>query len=204
VPASGAWLDAGAFSGSSSYTPTLGVSAPNVGRYTANDSSYNCQQWTINNTYTGTVILPTGPTTGTCSTARPLACCNTPYRETFKGFSTLTTQGNAGGREPMHAICADQFAGSHMCTTSEYYRTGNATPVPASGAWLDAGAFSGSSSYTPTLGISASNVGRYTANDSSYNCQQWTINNTYTGTVIFSTGPTTGTCSTARPVACCQ
>jgi hypothetical protein len=204
VPASGAWADASAFSGTSTYYPTTGVSGPNVGRYTASDSSYNCVQWTVNNTYSGTVILPTGPTNGYCNVARPLACCNTPYRETFKGFSSLTTQGNIGSREQMHGVCAAQFSGSHMCTSGEYYRTGNATPVPAPGAWVDAASFSGGSTYYPTVGIASHNLGRYTASDSSYNCVQWTVNNTYSGSVLLSTGPTNGYCNVARPVACCQ
>jgi hypothetical protein len=104
----------------------------------------------------------------------------------------------------MHAICAAQFAGSHMCTTGEYYRTGNTTPVPASGAWADASAYTGSTSYFAGIGLAARNGGRYTSSDSSYNCLQWTANTTYSGTVIFAAGPNVGQCSVARPVACCE
>jgi hypothetical protein len=202
VPAGGAWMDASGFSGASSYYATFSLSGPAVGRYTGNDASYNCNHWTVTNTNSGTVILPTGPTSALCNTTHVLACCTSPYQESFAGFSSATTLPNLG-REAMHGVCAAQYTGSHMCFAGEYQRAHSTKPVPAAGAWMDASGFSGGSSYYATFSLNGRDNGRYTGNDASYNCNHWTANNTNSGTVILPTGPTSALCNTTHPVACC-
>jgi hypothetical protein len=205
APAVGAWVDGSAVSGDTQYFTTGALAAINAGRYATSDSLWNCQNWTSSaGSATGAVILPSGWTTLACNVARPLACCVTPYRESFQGTFGATT-GSAGGRQAMHAICAAQAAGSHMCHAAEYYRTGNATALPATGAWVDGSAFMGATQYFTTGALAAVNVGRYASGDSLWNCQNWTsLAASATGAVITPSGWTTLACNVTRPVACCR
>jgi hypothetical protein len=204
VPAGGAWTDASGFTGSSSYVPTLQAAVPLAGRYTQSDSAYNCVNWTsASATADGAVVYSGTAGTPTCNVARPLACCVTPYREKFMGLAG-SVQGNHGSREAMHAVCAAQYAGSHMCHMAEYQRATSPVPLPAGGAWVDANAFNGSSSYGVTLSVAPVNVGRYIQSDSAYNCVNWTsASATADGAVVYSGTAGTPTCNIARPIACC-
>jgi hypothetical protein len=58
----------------------------------------------------------------------------------FAGFTSTAVNGAIGSREQMHAMCAAQFAGSHLCHTAEYQLANSSVPVPADGAWIDASA----------------------------------------------------------------
>lgn len=56
----------------------------------------------------------------------------------FAGFTQALSTGDAGGRDGMHAKCAAEFAGSHLCHASEYQL---ASPRPARGSFNAALAF---------------------------------------------------------------
>ncbi|MGZ3407694.1 MAG: hypothetical protein ACXVAN_14690, partial [Polyangia bacterium] len=214
VPATGAWLDTTGFqTGSSSTYIRTDTAATNGGRYTDSHYSQNCDNWTatIDGTYptTGTAIAPKGAVYPACSEAHALACCLTPWREKFRGFTSAVTVGAVGGRELMHRLCGVEFAGSHMCHFAEYERATPSTVPPASGAWLDTTGFqSGSSSTYIRTDTAASNGGRYTDSHYSQNCDNWTatIDGTYptTGTAIAPKGAVYPACSEAHAVACCQ
>lgn len=100
----------------------------------------------------------------------------------------------------MHAACAAQFAGSHMCHAAEYTRTVSSAPIPATGAWLDPSVSSTAAFVTSSA---AAPYGRYLATNA---CLSWTsINAGNTGTYVMPDGSmnTSGTCNVGRPIACC-
>lgn len=129
----------------------------------------------------------------------------------FDGFTTETTDGNAGGRAQMHSMCAAEFTDSHLCHVSEYHLANSSTPVPVGGAWLDisaAAAGTGGMSYFTTYSLASPDAGRYTATSTIDNCMNWTNNLSYTeGLVIRTEGPSNSnadaSCDVARPLACC-
>jgi hypothetical protein len=132
----------------------------------------------------------------------------------FAGFTAAKYDGNAGGRDAMHARCAAEFAGSHLCHASEYIRTNSATVVPASGAWLDPSVLPYALSYEASLTFDGGpGSGRWT---DSYTCDSWTsangssFSNTYLAangqitTASSSTAPLPPGCNTQRSLACCN
>jgi hypothetical protein len=201
VPAAGAWTDLSGYAGASASELTNQVGTTLTGRYAGPDYVYNCMNWTVT-TNTGLVAQPAGPATASCSSALPLACCVTPYREKFVGLAGSVT-GNQGGREQMHALCAAQYAGAHMCHFAEYYRAASPVALPAGGAWADLSGYTGGSASELTLEIAPVNVGRYYGPDYVYNCMNWTVT-TNTGLTLGPAGAGTASCSTTRPVACCN
>jgi hypothetical protein len=104
-----------------------------------------------------------------------------------------------GGRPNAHAICEAEFGDAHLCHASEYILSNSATPIPASGAWLD-------SSVQPDGGITregSHRFGRYTGTS----CLSYTTTSAqFNGTVLFPAGDAfaSSTCQTARPLACCN
>jgi hypothetical protein len=205
VPAGGAWTDASGFTGASAAAVTTLIGTTFTGRYTGSDSAYNCLSWTTASATTlGTAVYPGAPGSPYCNVARPLACCTTPYREKFMGLAG-SVQGNLGSREAMHAVCAAQYAGSHMCHMAEYTRATSPVTLPAGGAWVDANGFGGGSAAEVTLFIAPVNVGRYTGSDSAYNCLSWTSASATTlGSAVYSGTPGSPYCNIARPIACCS
>jgi hypothetical protein len=197
IPAAGAWLDS-----SVSWDDSSTVNAsPLFGRYTGN----SCVSFTTAASgYNGTYVQPNGGVTyssaGICGVARPLACCNGAPKHVLAGFSAAAYTGNLGGRAAAHAICKNEFAGSHMCHASEYLRTVSSAPVPAPGAWLD-------SSTDPNGAASINGApafGRYTGNS----CVSFTTDASgYNGTYVQPNGGVTyssaGVCGVARRIACC-
>jgi hypothetical protein len=193
----GAWLDS-----SVSWDDSSTVNAsPLFGRYTGN----SCVSFTTAASgYNGTYVQPNGGVTyssaGICGVARPLACCNGAPKHVLAGFSAAAYTGNLGGRAAAHAICKNEFAGSHMCHASEYLRTVSSAPVPAPGAWLD-------SSTDPNGAASINGApafGRYTGNS----CVSFTTDASgYNGTYVQPNGGVTyssaGVCGVARRLACC-
>ena len=118
----------------------------------------------------------------------------------FAGFTVATYNGNIGGRPAAHAICAAAFAGGHLCHASEYVLSNSATPVPATGAWLD-------NSVTPDGSLTPEGshlFGRNTDNS----CLSFTTNSTsYSGSYLQANGEVTwgsSNCQTNRPLACCN
>ena len=170
-----------------------------AGRY---PGAYNCSSW--NNTAGGdygTTVNALGSIDiyGDCSTARRLACCNSPTKVRFAGFTTATTTGAAGGRWKMHALCAAAFAGAHMCHGAEYLRTNSATTVPSGGAWIESSTLGGTGPVNTGVPDSARYLG-------GYSCSSW--NNSGGGdfgTVVTELGSVDiyGDCSKAHAVTCC-
>ena len=131
-----------------------------------------------------------------------------PYGEdspSFIGFTTALTTGFANGRNQLHAMCATEFAGAHMCQHSEYVLANPRTPIPAVGAWID-GSGAPPSTSTPPLsqwGISRG-AGRYVGPQ--YNCASWTASSpgVVLGTALSTWPHDLMTCDTQRSVACCN
>jgi hypothetical protein len=194
-PSSGAWVDSSTLSGSG----VANVGSVKAGRYLG---GYSCSSW--NNTAGGdygTIVNSTGTIDqfADCTTARQLACCNSPSRARFAGFTTSTTTGAAGGRWKMHALCAAAFTGAHMCHAGEYLRTNSAATAPSGGAWLDSSTLSGTSVVNSGSPESARYLG-------GYSCSSW--NNTAGGdygTLVTEIGSIDqfGDCTKDHPVACC-
>ncbi|AKT38458.1 collagen-like protein [Chondromyces crocatus] len=221
VPASGAWVDSsGAISVSSGTVYSLStLTGPRSGRNSSSNDSANCANWTSNTyqsgqyTYnaSGMTVSVGGPQTGLCNAARPLACCATPYREAFAGFSSASTVGEAGGRESMHARCANEFTGSHMCHAAEYARATPTTLPPAEGAWLDSSSYFANNTVYTISGLGSMDGGRMAGRSDSSNCANWTSNTYQSGQYTYNssgltatrTGFSTNLCNVARPVACC-
>ena len=84
------------------------------------------------------------------------------------GFTTATTTGAMpNGRPGMHAKCAAEFPGSHLCHAAEYVLSDSATTVPSIGAWIDAS--TNTSANAENSGLPGS--GRYLYG---YSCTTWT------------------------------
>jgi hypothetical protein len=221
VPADGAWLDSAGFRGysSSSTYATTEIASVDHGRFTDFNYGYNCGNWTANDylssgyTYDtkGTAVIPAGESYPLCKVPRVLACCTSPYKEEFAGFTPASVVGAMGGREMMHGLCATTFSGSHMCHMAEYERATSPVTPPAAGAWLDTSAFQTSSTIYAVDDVASRAAGRFTDFNYGYNCGNWTANDyvssgyTYDtkGTAIAPEGAVYPTCKVARPVACC-
>jgi hypothetical protein len=207
VPADGAWIDASsAYDGSfTSAVVNDEVSAPTSGRYTAWDYYTNCANWTMSTQSSGFVIAPESQGPANCATSRVLACCSSVYREKFRGFTAATVTGSGGGRAGMHARCAAEFAGAHMCHAVEYQRSAPTITPPVAGAWVDPSGFA-----TPTGGVletrvASSNAGRWAGWNYYYNCENWTSDLADDGGTTARPGQTGGgACNVARQLACCE
>jgi hypothetical protein len=198
-PSAGAWVDASSGPGASASGSSFDVAGatPENGRYVSASSSWNCLNWTSVTNTNGSTLQPAGLNTQACSTARVLACCNTPFRESFKGVTTVTTTGAVGGRAAIHALCAAQYAGSHLCHAAEYARAHPTSLI--AGAWLDASTVNSGFDVASAL----PNAGRYLSASSSWNCLNWTSTTNTNGSLTSATGVDTQACSVSRPVACC-
>jgi hypothetical protein len=206
VPAQGAWIDHSCIEKDEGGTVESGhiacgitLASPDSGRLISTTSTYNCSNWTVDTGFAaGAVIDLANDATATCTVARPLACCNTPYRERFRGITTATTTGNGGGRAAMHERCAKQFAGSHLCHLAEYARASPTATPPAAGAWIDDSSYNSAfedSGAMPRSGRSTSPTG---------GCAAWTAGSLAGGaTTIAPAGDVHATCDTVHPLACC-
>lgn len=128
----------------------------------------------------------------------------------FAGFTAAQYTGVAGGREVMHARCAQELPGSHLCHVAELYLANSATVPPSSGAWID---YSGGiEHYNGTVSadnaIASTDMGRYTQRLYAGNCNNWTA-------AIDGSTPTSGetirpalavsqACTTMHSLACCS
>jgi hypothetical protein len=208
IPSGGAWIDGSATI--NYYFGNIGVlelASRDTGRYTGSDFSLNCNNWTVTTSGdNGEMLSAGGVAVHACSSSLVVACCSSPYKEQFAGFTSTTTTGAlSGGRAAMHAFCGAQFSGSHLCHAAEYARASPKTTPPAGGAWLDASGYSRTAGLADISSVASIHDGRYTASDFSVNCNNWTAapsgNN---GETVTSAGTTYGACSTARVAACCR
>lgn len=219
APSTAAWMDdSGALQDYSPYwyalsSVSLTVTSSHIyGRVTANEAGFNCANWSTSGSQ-GIAIQASG-TLGVfaCATTLPVACCLTPYREIFRGFTTATTIGAGGGLIGMNGKCAAEFAGSHFCHYSEYVRAHSTVAIPAQGAWIADSRYVPAPTGNPTpvsvmevavddLGVGAAGIG---------NCGQWTsASSSVSGRTILPTTPSGDViqspgCDTPRPLACCE
>jgi hypothetical protein len=204
-PATGAWIDSSCTEAISSISALVCPSenaSTDAGRSVAANSQINCLGWTVAATaiQTGIVIRPQGTAFALCNVPRPVACCLTPYLETFRGLTAASYAGNVGGRHVMHATCAAEYPGSHLCHSAEYERAASTVPLPATGAWADSSTFNHYPEYNGAMPRS----GRLILNDGNYNCENWTsASNIRYGVTVVTPGPVTVPCNVPRPLACC-
>jgi hypothetical protein len=206
IPANGAWIDFSCIEqkeGGTVESGNLGCGSysgsSDSGRSTSPPSSGNCMSWTSATAgHTGIMLHPNLSISGACTELRSVACCSTPYRERFRGFTTAMTNGNASGRAGMHARCAAEFSGSHLCHVAEYQRAHSTTSPPASGAWIDSSSYNSGSDNRGAMPRS----GRSTSPDGG--CNSWTLDiSNRTARVITPLNDTSATCDTQHPLACC-
>jgi hypothetical protein len=203
-PASGAWIDeSGSIDTGDSEVDVVGILAgPNVGRYVGQLDTGNCENWTAASSgVSGATIATNGITTAQCNTTHVVACCSTPFREKFAGFTPTSSTGVAGGRYAMHTLCGTAFPGSHLCHVSEFYRTQTATTPPAGGAWIDESGYPANEIYVNAV-LAARDIGRYTGQLDTGNCQNWST--ATSGAIVTASGISTATCTTSLPLACCK
>ncbi|MDQ3337436.1 MAG: hypothetical protein M4D80_19920 [Myxococcota bacterium] len=208
VPAAGAWLDLSCIEHTAGGTVESGrigcgdsLASTDAGRLIEGGTGSNCSSWTTAAQFTsGGVAQADGQAnTAACATARPIACCNTPFKEKFRGFTAATTSGAAGGRAAMHARCAAEFAGSHLCHLSEYTRAASSVTPPANGAWMDDSTYHNRFENRGALPRSGRTVHANGA------CQAWTSNNQFANAFAMNAaGGVRGNCDVPRVLACCE
>ncbi len=104
------------------------------------------------------------------------------------------------GRPAMHAACAAEFPGAHMCHVAEYLRAASGAPVPAIGAWVDP-SMDIDTFYNVAGGSPA--FTRYANGSNGGSCKSWT-GAAASGTIVVPSGSASdGSCLVARPIACC-
>ncbi len=211
-PAAGAWIDeTGGPDVDGNETVLNELASVELGRFVGTNDFGNCDNWTsamsVSNPTDGLLIGPAGESTALCTTTHVLACCTTPFAEKFRGFTTATTTGVAGGRAKMHAMCGAQFAGSHLCFSAEFYRSQTAVTPPVGGAWIDESGFV-RNSFQVTNDIAGRDIARFTGTNDFGNCDNWTsamsVSNPTSGALVVPAGQSTAVCTTSHPLACCQ
>ena len=178
APVSGAWVD---------------NERDSFGRRATSPCNNGLGSWTYTGTVdTADVITTTGSATSSaCSAVKPLACCQTPLKRVFRGFTSMVFTGDLGGFPGANAKCRAEFPGSFFCSYGDYHRAEPGLGAPASGAWVD---------------NERDSFGRRATSPCNNGLGSWT----YTGTVdtadgITTTGSATSSaCNVARPIACCQ
>jgi hypothetical protein len=193
-PTGGAWIDPSTSDGTSDHNAGM----PGSGRYLY---GADCQDYTsTSSTMLGTTVSAAGSiVSGYCNASRALACCNTPQKVRFVGMTRTAVDGNQGGRTKLHAACAAEFPGSHLCHAAEWVRASSATTIPTGGAWIDPSTSDGKTDHN--AGMPGSGRYLYGAD-----CQDYTsASATMLGTTISVAGSiVSGYCNAARVVACCQ
>jgi hypothetical protein len=212
VPPAAAWIDASGSNNQNGGELSNIISGTDFGRFVGQALSHNCDNWTSAmdgvNTTEGDTITPAGQSFSTCTATHVLACCSTPFAETFKGYTTATTSGAlATGRAGMHALCGAQFPGSHMCHVAEYFRANSATTPPAAGAWIDPSGIASDNGGQLTNIIATNLAARFVGQALSHNCDNWTATmdgvNTTEGDLIAPAGQSFAACTTTHSIACC-
>lgn len=141
--------------------------------------------------------------TADCTLSKPLACCDSPYRESFAGFTTATRDGAAGGRAGMHLACGTEFPGSHLCHVAEYARTHPTILPPVQGAWMDMSGYQYHSTLYLNRESARADEGRYTV-ASWANCYNWTDNTAIeSGNTAIPGDFVSADCNNSLPLACC-
>lgn len=206
-PAAGAWIDtsAGTDGGFEDYGANDSVASSTSGRYAGRHPYNNCLSWTTTAQSSGLALEPGGVFWHDCAEQLQLACCSSPYRERFRGFTSATVTGAAGGRAAMHARCGAEFPRAHLCHAAEYQRANPTIPPPTSGAWIDASGFALRDQGSLDTSTASANAGRWTARAIYENCTNWMdASSQLAGTTVKPGLTTSASCATARPLACCE
>lgn len=211
VPDGGVWVDPSATATPLTrvvYAQSMNIISPDSSRALAPA----CAHWTDGSVTSGVAVFPSGPALSLCNQPRPLACCNTPFRERVVGFTNATTTGGQRGTTSMHLLCAAELPGSHFCRASEYVRATPTTPPPLGGAWLDTDGLLVENNF----GLVVPNVvspegfkssGRVVgALSGSTNCDSWTSGAASASGYVAApaTFIQSGLCSVPHRVACCR
>jgi hypothetical protein len=200
VPAIGAWIDNSAAANGDEDASSIAS-----GRVTGRAPFGNCANWTsVSGTDYATALLAGGATLRNCAEQHVLACCSTPYRELFRGYTTATTTGSGGGRALMHARCAAELPGSHLCHLAEYHRATPTVTPPIGGAWIDNSGAASADGAVET-NVAARDAGRLTGRTPFGNCANWTDPSTTSyGAALTPGAAYLSSCNVARPLACCE
>jgi hypothetical protein len=209
IPAGGAWMDSSATADGAGESSSDEIASRDSARVTG-WGQFNCWSWSDPSSAWGTALESDGGAyIAACTTTHVLACCSTPYQEHFRGFTTATTTGAAGGRAQMNYKCGQEFAGSHLCHIAEYNRATPTTTPPASGAWVDASGFPTPNGGQEEDSLASKHLGRVTGPGDYTNCDNWTataIPGEYglQGLTVEPVHPYSVSCAVARPLACCE
>lgn len=121
----------------------------------------------------------------------------------FAGFTSTPIDGAIGGREQMHAACAAEFPGSHLCHIAEYNLANSATPVPAGGAWIDDSAAADGAGGGTVSDVATRDAGRVTG-WGQFNCWSWSDTGSSWGATLNRDGAYLAACATQHVLACCS
>lgn len=151
-----------------------------------------------------------GSNDGGCENVRSLACCLGGTSVQFRGFTPPRT-GDLAGRSGANAICHASFSGSHFCTDWEVDQAAIPAPIPAAGAWVDAGnhdpqqrlyrASYTTSSVNTCAGWTSSSA---TVKPDGGNLGRGLLVTPLGGITNSFVGTNDGGCENARPLACCD
>jgi hypothetical protein len=186
-PANGSWLD---WSDNPLGDSTT-AGSPWFGRSTG---ATDCNNWSLNTSQGATLFGDGGFGADWCNELKPLVCCNGSSAVSFAGFTTANAV--FGGRHSMHAQCATDYPGAHMCHIAEYVRSNSTDDVPATGAWLDWSQNTDGSATTSGVPMAGRDTG---ATD----CNNWTLTTSQGATVEPTGGFQADWCNEAKPIACC-
>jgi hypothetical protein len=119
----------------------------------------------------------------------------TEARPVLVGYTAYTSNGAIGSRTIANARCNAEYAGTHLCTQTEFRNSRSLQPIPGGvGAWIDYA--SATTSNDP---------------DPSVPCNNWTAGagGSYQSAIALPTGVTvantsaTPNCGNVLPLACC-
>lgn len=122
----------------------------------------------------------------------------------FAGFTNATIEGVARGRHRLHAACAAEFPGSHMCHFAEYMLSRPTAQAPSGGAWIDAsGVPASTGDPLGRLGVATSSARYFGGRDT---CNNWTTDSSGVamGSALSNWPHYPLPCATPRSVACCD
>ena len=213
----GAWVDAGASTVSSRLfranysTSSLGTCAGwTSSSPTVKPDGINLGRGLVYTSLGGISNSFVGNNDGGCQNVRSLACCLGGTSVQFRGFTSPHT-GDLAGRSGANAICHASFSGSHFCTDWEVDQAAIPAPIPATGAWVDAGnsdpqqrlyrASYSTSSLGTCAGWTSSSA---TVKPDGINLGRGLLVTPLGGISNSFVGNNDGGCQNARPLACCD
>ena len=146
----------------------------------------------------GSMMLPTGDyTSAICNLQKPLACCRAASRVVFRGFTVSTFSGNLGGYPGANTKCSAEYAGSFLCTRSDYDQANTAVGPSASGSWIDYPRSGDGTRAANSCYLGGAGVWTYSGPAVGSSGQS--------GSMMLPTGDyTSAICNLVKPLACCS